>query len=152
MACLSPSLPHNSHGYFPTAPSSGDPPPFRLASTKMRRVLTQSSKLSGVMWAASRTMKDSDSTHLSRDLVSCGPRSSPTVRLYWLTRGEGPGRLGPGPGLELSMSSFPTCWVQKSWESRLDPDHPLDALSMTRNLFHRPRREDSPAAHMLTHH
>lgn len=53
-------------------------------------------------------MKDSDSTHLSRDLVSCGPRSRPTVRLYWLTRGEGPGLLSPAPGLELSMSSFPT--------------------------------------------
>lgn len=88
-------------------------PPFKLASTKMRMVLTQSSKFSGVTWAASRTMKDRDSTHFMRDFVSCGPKSSPTVRLYWLTRGEGPSLLSPAVDLEVSMSSFPTCRAQQ---------------------------------------
>lgn len=88
-------------------------PPFKLASTKMRMVLTQSSKFSGVTWAASRTMKDRDSTHFMRDFVSCGPKSSPTVRLYWLTRGDGPSLLSPALGLEVSMSSFPTCRAQQ---------------------------------------
>lgn len=59
-------------------------------------------------------MKDRDSTHFMRDFVSCGPKSSPTVRLYWLTRGDGPSLLSPAVDLELSMSSFPTCRPQQA--------------------------------------
>lgn len=83
-------------------------PPLRLASTNTRIALTHSSKLSGVTWAASRTMNDSVSTHLMRDLVSCWPKSWPRVKLYWLTSGwlswvlELTGEI-------FSRSSFPTC-------------------------------------------
>lgn len=83
-------------------------PPFRLASTNTRMALTHSSKLSGVMWAASRTMKDSVSTHFMRDLVSWWPRSWPTVRLYWLTSGWFIDLEVSGGVLLISRSSFPT--------------------------------------------
>lgn len=84
-------------------------PPFRLASTNTRIARTHSSKLSGVTWAASRTIKDKVSTHLMRDLVSCWPRSCPRVRLYWLTSGCSSWALElTGELLLVSRSSFPT--------------------------------------------
>lgn len=84
-------------------------PPLRLASTNTRIALTHSSKLSGVTWAASRTMKESVSTHLTRDVVSCWPRSWPSVRLYWLTSGWFSWALElTGVDLLVSRSSLPT--------------------------------------------
>ena len=97
------SGPINSKMYFNVSP------PLRLASTNTRIALTHSSKLSGVTWAASRTMKESVSTHLMRDLVSCWPRSWPSVRLYWLTSGWFSWALELTGGVLLdSRSSFPT--------------------------------------------
>lgn len=89
-------------------------PPLRLASTNTRMALTQSSKFSGVTWAASRTMNESESTHLMRDLVSCRPMSCPRVKLYWLMRGWVRGfEPGVTAALDPSRSSLPTYPKQK---------------------------------------
>lgn len=69
---------------------------------------TQSSKFSGVTCAASRTIKESDSTHLMRDLVSCMPMSWPKVKLYWLIRGVCDLESRACGALLLSRSSLPT--------------------------------------------
>ncbi len=59
------------------APSLEDAPadlPWKLASTKVRMVRTQSRKLCGVMWATSRTRKARDSQHLRKERLSCMTR------------------------------------------------------------------------------